>query len=97
MTLFIKISCKCQLTYSGQVRPGVGECGLPAAVRLGDGDFLDEFERLEDVGDVVEAADARLHDGLRQADAVDHARRKVQVYLCIVLKRGQTVLFPPGF
>ena len=56
-------------------------------MRLRDGDLLDELERLEDVGNVVEAPDARLHDRLGQPDPVDHSRGKVQVDLSIGLKK----------
>ena len=56
-------------------------------MRLRDGDLLDELERLEDVCNVVEAPDARLHDCLGQPDPVDYARGKVQVYLGIGLKK----------
>ena len=74
-------------TNAREVRSRVCESWLPAAVRLRDGDLLDELERLEDVGDVVQAPDARLHDCLGQPDPVDHARGKVQVDLGIGLQK----------
>ena len=76
-----------QLTYAREVWSGICERWLPAAVCLRDGDLLDELERLEDVGNVVEAPNARLHDRLGQPDPVDHSRGKVQVDLSIGLKK----------
>ena len=75
-----------KLTDSVHIGPDVEECWLfSSSVRLCDLDLLDEFERLEDVGDVVETSDSRLHDRVGQANAVDHFRGKVKVDLCVGL------------
>ena len=67
------------LTNSLNHRPDILECRLFSPMRLRDLDFLDELQGLEDVGDIIEPSDPRLHDGIGKAEAVDDFRRKLQI------------------
>ena len=68
------------------------EGGFLAAVHLHDLDLLDQLERLEDVGDVVEPPNSGLHHRISQSDAVDHFGGEVQVDFRIRLKENREII-----
>ncbi len=76
------------LTDSVDVWPDVLEGRLLASVLLGNLDLLDEPEALEDVGDVVQPPDARLHHCLLLI-TVDDARSQLQVHLGVLLRQHE--------
>ncbi len=80
------------LAYSLNVWPDVLEGGLLSAAAAAsvavlvadDRHLLDELEALQDVCDVVQPPDPRLHHRLLLR-AVDHARSQLQVQLRVLL------------
>ena len=70
-----------KLTHAPDIGSGVLERRLLSAVRFGDLHFSDQFQRLQDVGDVIQTADSGLHDGVRKDGAVNHFGGKLEVDL----------------
>ena len=60
---------------------------LLAPMHLSDLYFLDEFQRLQNVGNVIQPPDSGLHDGIWHSNAVNDFGGNVQINFGMRLKK----------